>query len=370
MMQNISTRGVLTAVALITLLCPTARADDAMLLAQASAPKPAANAPKPPAIAPKPAAAQSGDVPGSKDPAFLKRYEGSSIIAYLTAPYDRYVVADPDPAKPPPALKSTTVEGQITRIVYRTGPDHSPLELLRNYEAALEEAGFTRSLELTEREADPRSFACGVYRQSWQAADDWYDLSCAGIKQMGYVSARGNKDGKDITLAVMVVNFNGDRDMTYQGRKEHFTPTQVTVVVDVVAAKAVEIKMVEVKATDMADALATKGMVDLYGILFDVDKTDIRPESAKTLDEVATLLKIDRSLRLEISGHTDNTGTPDHNLNLSEGRAQAVVDTLVKKYGIDAARLEAKGYGDTKPVADNATDAGKAQNRRVELRKL
>ena len=310
MIDNVLTRGAVTAAALIALLCAAARADDAVLLAQASAPKPAANAPKPTAAASKPAAAQSGDLPGAKDPAFLKRYEGSKIIAYLTQPYDRYVIAVPDPAKPPSGYQSATIEGQITRIVYQTGPDHSPLELLRNYEAAIEEAGLTRGLELTEREAEPRGFACGTYRQSWQPGDDWYDLSCAGIKQMGYVTAKGTKDGKDITLAVMVVNFKDDRDMTYQGRKLHFVPTQVTVVVDVVAAKAVEIKMVEVKATDMADSLASKGMVDLYGILFDVDKTDIKPESAKTLDEVATLLKIDRSLRLEISGHTDNTGIP------------------------------------------------------------
>jgi outer membrane protein OmpA-like peptidoglycan-associated protein len=57
-------------------------------------------------------------------------------------------------------------------------------------------------------------------------------------------------------------------------------------------------------------------------------------------------------------------------MKLSEGRAQAVVGALVKKYGIDASRLQAKGYGDTKPIADNATDPGKAQNRRVELKKL
>jgi outer membrane protein OmpA-like peptidoglycan-associated protein len=85
---------------------------------------------------------------------------------------------------------------------------------------------------------------------------------------------------------------------------------------------------------------------------------------------VASLLKIDRSLRLEVSGHTDNTGSDAHNLQLSQGRAQAVVNALVKTYGIDATRLVAKGYGDTKPVAPNDNDADKAKNRRVELRKI
>jgi OmpA-OmpF porin, OOP family len=127
--------------------------------------------------------------------------------------------------------------------------------------------------------------------------------------------------------------------------------------------------MVEVKAADMADALAAKGFVDLYGIYFDTDKTDVKPESTATLDEVAALLKIDRSLKLEISGHTDNTGKAEHNLKLSEGRARAVVDLLVKKYGIDAARLSSRGYGDTKSVTPNTSEEGRAKNRRVELRK-
>ena len=97
---------------------------------------------------------------------------------------------------------------------------------------------------------------------------------------------------------------------------------------------------------------------------------DIRPESAATLEQVMQLLKNDPDLKLEVAGHTDNTGDKAHNQMLSEGRANAVVVALVTKYGIDAGRLEAKGYGQDKPVASNDTEAGKAKNRRVELRKL
>lgn len=99
-------------------------------------------------------------------------------------------------------------------------------------------------------------------------------------------------------------------------------------------------------------------------------KTEIKPESKATLDEVAVLLKIDRALKLEVSGHTDKTGNAAHNLALSQGRAAAVVQALVKSYGISAARLRAKGYGDTRPVAPNDTEPNRAKNRRVELRKL
>jgi outer membrane protein OmpA-like peptidoglycan-associated protein len=186
-----------------------------------------------------------------------------------------------------------------------------------------------------------------------------------------FFTASGNKDGKAISVTVQAVE---EKDISaIQPSLEARVKKEVgsvLVSVDVVTAAAVQNNMVEVKAADIADALATKGFVDIYGINFDVDKTDVKPDSKKTLDEVASLLKIDRSLKLEISGHTDSTGDKAHNMQLSEGRAKSVVDALVKQYGIDAARLSAKGYGDTKPVASNDTDDGRAKNRRVELRKL
>jgi OOP family OmpA-OmpF porin len=76
------------------------------------------------------------------------------------------------------------------------------------------------------------------------------------------------------------------------------------------------------------------------------------------------------SWRFQIEGHTDSDGGAAYNLALSQRRAQAVVDDLVKRYGIARSRLIAKGYGLTRPVASNATDAGKALNRRVELVRL
>lgn len=125
-----------------------------------------------------------------------------------------------------------------------------------------------------------------------------------------------------------------------------------------------------VLASDMATALKSAGLVDLYGVYFDVDQAFVKPESANTLTEVANLLKADPELRIEVVGHTDDTGTKQHNMELSQARAEAVVQALVGQHGIDPGRLVAKGLGDTKPVASNDTAAGKAKNRRVELRKL
>lgn len=309
-------------------------------------------------------AAVAADLPGSKDPAFLKRYEGSEIVYSATRPYDRYKVAVLDKTSSS-NWKWSDIEGQISRLAYREPPGHTVLELMRNYEQALKDAGFTLSTELDKGTGDV-NFAWYFWLQNNAfTGQPVYGF----LKADGYLAAKATKDNQDITVAIFFAQYSGKRTVE-QFKPSDFEPEQIAVVVDVVTAKAVEIKMVEVKAADMADALATKGSIDLYGIYFDVDKAEIKAESSKTLDEVASLLKIDRSLKLEISGHTDNTGDKTHNMQLSEARAKAVVDVLVKKYNIDPARLQAKGYGDTQPIADNNTTEGKAKNRRVELKKI
>ncbi|MBA3548352.1 MAG: OmpA family protein [Nannocystis sp.] len=107
----------------------------------------------------------------------------------------------------------------------------------------------------------------------------------------------------------------------------------------------------------------------IKGIYFDVDKDSIKKTSKKTLDEAIVVLKENDDVRLEISGHTDNTGDRDHNVDLSTRRAEAVKKYLVDA-GIDASRLTARGAGPDEPVADNKTKAGKALNRRIEFKLL
>ncbi len=104
----------------------------------------------------------------------------------------------------------------------------------------------------------------------------------------------------------------------------------------------------------------------IQGILFDTGKHDIKPESFPVLEEVVKVMGQFASLRLEIQGHTDNVGHADDNHKLSHERANAVRDWLIAK-GIDHKRLVAEGYGDKKPIADNATEEGRAKNRRIEF---
>jgi outer membrane protein OmpA-like peptidoglycan-associated protein/tetratricopeptide (TPR) repeat protein len=105
----------------------------------------------------------------------------------------------------------------------------------------------------------------------------------------------------------------------------------------------------------------------LKNIFFDVNKFELKKESQSDLDELVQLLTENPSLKIEISGHTDNVGKPADNLALSNNRAKAVVDYLIKK-NIAPQRLTAKGYGETKPVADNNSEEGRRLNRRTEMR--
>jgi OmpA-OmpF porin, OOP family len=106
--------------------------------------------------------------------------------------------------------------------------------------------------------------------------------------------------------------------------------------------------------------------VRLKNIYFDFDKTTLKKESFVELNKVVEFLKSNPTVAIEIAGHTDSRGSDDYNLNLSQGRSQAVVDYLISQ-GIDTNRLTAHGYGEEKPIDTNETDEGRANNRRVEF---
>lgn len=120
-------------------------------------------------------------------------------------------------------------------------------------------------------------------------------------------------------------------------------------------------------SNSMAQQLEAEGKIDLYGIYFDVDKDVLKPESEATLQQVHRLLMDRPTLRIVIAGHTDSEGAAAYNADLSRRRAGAVVEWLVDKQ-IDVERLAPEGKGEGQPVADNSTPAGRALNRRVEIR--
>ncbi len=121
----------------------------------------------------------------------------------------------------------------------------------------------------------------------------------------------------------------------------------------------------DVGAEDWAAKLDKDCHLPLYGVLFDFNKSTLKPESEPVLAKAADLLK-SKAFAVEVQGHTDNVGTDAYNLQLSEARA-ASVKLWLTQHGVAADRLTSKGYGKSQPVADNGTDEGRAKNRRVEL---
>lgn len=123
----------------------------------------------------------------------------------------------------------------------------------------------------------------------------------------------------------------------------------------------------DIAVNEIVDELNKAGFIALY-INFDTGKSTIKPDSNKTLDDAAAALKAAPDLKIEVGGHTDNVGGAEANQKLSEERAKAVMAALVTR-GVPAARLTAKGFGQSAPVADNRSEDGRAKNRRVELTK-
>ncbi|HWB93718.1 MAG TPA: OmpA family protein [Puia sp.] len=120
---------------------------------------------------------------------------------------------------------------------------------------------------------------------------------------------------------------------------------------------------------DKYNEIIADGKFITHGILFDVNKASIKPESMGTLNGIAKLMKDHADLKFEIDGYTDSDGSDDANMKLSQDRADAVKSQLVQM-GVDEARLTAKGFGETKPIDKNDSAEGKANNRRVEFVKI
>ncbi len=290
---------------------------------------------------------------GAKDHPLVGRYAGSEIMDYKSEAFNeqRFITS-------PINLKtdgenftdgnSIKVEGKITDIRYNAPKDRSSLEIIRNYEESLKSKGFevvfscANETCLKEKGSSYRmSFAAGDGQINYRYGD--------GVR---YLLAKASKPEGDTYAAV----FLGDNKTG---------PLVHVIVADVKPMQGGQIAFVDAGA--MAKSITTSGHVTLYGIQFDFDKADIKPESRPTLDEIAKFLKANNEVALVVTGHTDGKGGFDYNVDLSKRRAQAVAADLAQHYGISAARLTPFGAGMSSPIASNDDDAGRAKNRRVEL---
>lgn len=277
------------------------------------------------------------DAADGEDHPLLIRYEGSELISRSVEDHAQYRLATSADAKTGPAGES--LAGRLTRLVYRNPPDRSTLELHANYRQALERAGLRVLFDCALDACGP-SYA----KSAWNR---YNGLFAAADGDPRYVAARLEQDGNHAVVAVMVG----------RGRTQ----------VDVLELGAMETDKVVVDAAALGDALTRDGRVEVPGIFFDTDRATLKPESAAAIAEIASLLRTWAELRVYVVGHTDMVGSLAHNLGLSQARARSVVQALVGEHGIAAARLEGHGVGPLAPVAGNASETGRARNRRVEL---
>jgi OmpA-OmpF porin, OOP family len=167
------------------------------------------------------------------------------------------------------------------------------------------------------------------------------------FSEKGRSTLKLTKDGKEI-WAEVTTEFTGKYTLIIVQKEE--------MVQDIVA-----------DAAFLANGLKTTGHVTVEGIYFDTGLSTIKPESAQAIGEIAKMLTADSALKLYVVGHTDNVGGVESNLKLSQDRAEAVLQSLVKDHGIAAARLRAFGCAMFASVASNDNEEGRAKNRRVEL---
>jgi OOP family OmpA-OmpF porin len=253
------------------------------------------------------------DAKGCKDHPMFTRMENFYIDRCKEEKFDQVDFRDEKG-------KRIKVEGKVYKIDYEMRKGFTPpsgLQVIRNYENALKKIGGAK-----------------VYQDN--SYEIWLQLDKAGKTFRVYVDS-WHGGGKGETYGLTIVE------------KE---------------AMAQEI-VADIKSL-MSDIQAT-GHASVYGIYFDFDKADIKPESESAIKEIAKLLQQNTGLKLYVVGHTDNVGTIDYNMKLSKARADAVVRELVTKYKVSSERLKAYGVGSLAPVASNKTDEGRAKNRRVEL---
>jgi OOP family OmpA-OmpF porin len=305
---------------------------------------------------------RAADVPGSKDPAGVKRYTGSEIIGYHAPKFDEFLLplGPPSSFSPPVYAKSQKIEGLVSRYTYLAPVGRSPAELFRNYRLEFQRLGLTT---LYEKDAGQKGWFGPTLNQA--ADEDQIGQILAYNENQERVLVAKSKDAQPTYYYIFVTSY---RDGVIPPRLQSSVVKESSLAeLIVVAPQAMEENMTLLNAADMSKALADSGKVALYGINFDTDKDTLRPDSEPALKEVGKLLADNPGLKIHVVGHTDDQGTPAYNLDLSRRRAAAVTRELTSKYGISADRLDSFGCGPYAPAAPNDSEEGRARNRRVEL---
>jgi OOP family OmpA-OmpF porin len=318
-------------------------------------------------LAPSILCAQSADFPGSADHPMMSRYVGSVITGMQKEEYgESEIPLSPaflkDGQRGFETLKR--VEGKRTRLLYQAPALRTSLEVMRNYREAMVKANAKTLWECA-------GVQCGSQFYMAFYADTINSRKLRGRQITEYAYAMNTEDERYVAAQVSKPDGSEVFMMVFSAMQENSADMasgkRVITFVEILETKAMDRGMVSIDASAMSKGLAAEGKIAIYGLYFDTDKADIKPESKPQLDEMAKLLTTMPSLKVYIVGHTDNQGALEYNRNLSQKRAESVVKALTSQYGIAASRLAAHGVANLAPVASNEGEAGRSKNRRVEL---
>lgn len=338
------------------------------------------------ALAVERASNPTADRKGGKDHPLLKRYDGSFIVAHDPKAFAEFVLPlsrleevpgkkDHKNVRAYEPKQKKALEGSTTRLVYVIPAGRSPLEVMRNYQEEIRAKGGKVLYECKYEECggNPQGGSQG-WAGHMTLARFLYpdDRVTEPFGSNGWCAMTRDVADTRYTAAELPASAAHVSVYTYTlkaGSNQYCQALndRTIAIVDVIEAKEREQKMVTVQAGEMAKSIAGTGRIALYGIYFDFNKADVKPDSDPTLEQIAKLMKESPALKVLIVGHTDNVGTVPFNTELSQRRAAAVVSALATRYSVGKERLTPLGVSFASPIASNKTDDGRAKNRRVEL---
>ena len=308
------------------------------------------------------APAQAQDAEGCADHGALSRYPNSVLEWCQTDNYLPYRV----PVGPVTGYRYIgewiDIEGRVTRNFYSLkGGARTHAEVWKNFRDALAAASFEIIAEGLFPDSNVKGDIggggwLGVYyrNNAWQSSGAVNKLVAGTSSSGGTGAVFGRKERADDTIYALV-------------SLEQHSSDEVAALITIVETKPAETGLVVANAEAMGRDIEELGRTVLYGLQFAYDDAALLPESKPALDEIAGFIRASPDARFYVVGHTDAKGTHAYNMKLSADRALSVRAALVQDYGIAPDRLEAAGVGPLVPVFTNATDGGRAKNRRVEL---
>ncbi len=301
-------------------------------------------------------AQENGDIKGANDNSLISRFNGSFIKYTNTVKWDTYILPVSKIRNEGGSKtwdKKLKLEGEVNRIQYVTNKENTTSLVYLNYVNALKKSNWDILFKgLGDNELGNESYEWAYYL----FGDEGYQLN--------------NKFGSEFKLwgdehAFIAAGFEDDENSYYTSIYIVSNDEQTIISQDIVKIKNPDLELVT--AAIMTDKISKKGHVVLDGIYFNNGEFNILEKSDNAFKNITKYLNANKNNKFFVVGHTDNVGTFQLNMILSENRAKAVLNKLISDYGVNPDQIKSYGVANLSPLVTNKTDAGKAKNRRVEI---